>query len=149
MLGDTKMNFQLKTIDKIEWIKAEIKKGTPKARIKEGFLAKWQIHFTGYYDYYHLATTGEYSKSSRNCRMRAKKSTKVALGEPEVCFFDGVGNLQTHHISYIPEVTIRVTEVNHKRLHRIVKEYHEQIIAKDEVIRQLTTKLETIKRCLG
>ena len=141
------MKFQKKTHDRIIWMKKEIAAGTPRSVIRAKFLEKFRVHVTNFYDIYSLAFSGEMTaRMAKPAKNRKQKASHI--GSKNKCYFGGGGELLEHHISYEPEITVTLSRTNHAKLHALVKEYHSQILKKDEDIRRFKTKLDNIKRII-
>lgn len=75
---------------------------------------------------------------------------KIMLNNPSGCYFARPhGTIHEHHLSYIPEEVVYLSDSNHKKVHFLMERYHHHIIKKDQEIKFLLQEVSRLKKLIA
>ncbi len=136
--------FNKQSVEKIHWIRNQIEIGKLKAEIEIDFMDKYAKSRKTFYNLWTYVTRGKI-RTDKKC----SKMIDREINNQSNCFFCNNNLTIQHHISYYPQVIVYLCNSCHIKLHKIIKEYHNNEETKNYYIRNLEDTLKNVARIVS
>jgi len=88
--------------------------------------------------------------SKIDIKYKNKNGFKKEYGKKDLCYFCKSNKfLIAHHISYLPEIIIYLCKSCHRRIHFVLKEYHQSQIMLNEKMKKISLGINSLNEVLN